>query len=88
MNSYVLICLYLALTELPSLRSSPKVLVENSTGVFRCEAKLGGAGRETITDIHDPYLKLYFTDNPNQELPAVIRRDQENTLVKVSDQCQ
>ena len=60
--------------------------MENSTGVFRCEAKLRGAGRENITDNHLPFMKLYFADNPNQELPAVIRRDRENTLVKVSDQ--
>ena len=61
--------------------------MENSTGVFRCEANLRGTGRENITDNHHPFMKLYFADNPNQELLAVIKRDTEyNTLIKVSDQ--
>ena len=64
---------------------NPNVLVENSTGVFRCEAKLRGPGRENIIDNHLPFMKLYFDDNPNQELPAVMRRDAENnTLTMVS----
>ena len=74
----------LVIRELPSLKVNPNVLVENSTGVFRCEAKLK-TSEENITDNHLPYMKLYFANDPNQELPAVMRRDAENnTLTMVS----
>ena len=81
---YVYLLSYLAKTELQSIKVIPDVLVENSTGVFRCEAKLGGTGRENITG-HLPFMKLFFADNPGQDLKTV-RRDTGNTLVKVSDQ--
>ena len=75
----------LYITDKPSIELKPSILIENDTAVFRCEGKYGGPCKEQISMGYCPYLKLFYSQDPDSELLAVDMTEWENnTLIKVN----
>ena len=71
-------------TEKPTINLSPPILAENETAVFQCGGKYGGPSNEKISTNHTPYLKMFYSDDPTVELPALdMTVWEDNTFFKV-----
>ena len=69
----------------PSIILKRAVIVENDTAVFRCEAQFGGLPKNQLPVDDIPFLRIFYADNPKQDLSGVDKTNPEgNILIKVS----